>query len=179
DGHRRGRIPRARRGVRRPRGALPVRRAAGTARPPRRVARGVRGRRHPGAPERLADPIRGALGEARSRPPRRSRLAFRPRPRGQLALPPPGRIRGSPVREPRTRGGEALDLPHNPFKHAIAAGKPQIGLWLSLSNHYSAEACAGAGFDWLLVDTEHSPNELDMVLNQLQAIAPYPSHPIV
>jgi len=72
-----------------------------------------------------------------------------------------------------------VDLPTNPFKRAIAAGKPQIGLWLSLSSHYSAEACAGAGFDWLLVDTEHSPNELDMVLSQLQAIAPYPAHPIV
>ena len=72
-----------------------------------------------------------------------------------------------------------MDLPTNSFKRAIAAGKPQIGLWLSLSSHYSAEACAGAGFDWLLVDTEHSPNELDMVLSQLQAIAPYPAHPIV
>jgi 4-hydroxy-2-oxoheptanedioate aldolase len=39
--------------------------------------------------------------------------------------------------------------------------------------------CAGSGFDWLLVDTEHSPNEIDMVLGQLQAIAPYPSHPVV
>jgi len=72
-----------------------------------------------------------------------------------------------------------MDLPGNRFKHALAAGKPQIGLWLSLSDHYSAEVCAGAGFDWLLIDTEHSPNELHMVLAQLQAIAPYPSHPVV
>jgi len=72
-----------------------------------------------------------------------------------------------------------LDLPANSFKRALAAGQPQIGLWLSLSNHYSAEACAGSGFDWVLVDTEHSPNELHMVLTQLQAIAPYPTHPIV
>jgi 4-hydroxy-2-oxoheptanedioate aldolase len=72
-----------------------------------------------------------------------------------------------------------MDLPRNTFKHAIAAGKPQIGLWLSLSSSYSAEVCAGSGFDWLLVDTEHSPNEIDMVLGQLQAIAPYPSHPVV
>ena len=72
-----------------------------------------------------------------------------------------------------------MDLPRNTFKHAIAAGKPQIGLWLSLSSSYSAEVCAGSGFDWLLVDTEHSPNEIDMVLAQLQAIAPYPSHPVV
>jgi 4-hydroxy-2-oxoheptanedioate aldolase len=72
-----------------------------------------------------------------------------------------------------------MDLPRNTFKHALAAGKPQIGLWLSLSSNYSAEVCAGSGFDWLLIDTEHSPNELDMVFGQLQAIAPYPSHPVV
>ena len=72
-----------------------------------------------------------------------------------------------------------MDIPRNPFKHAIASGKAQIGLWLSLSSSYSAEVCAGSGFDWLLLDTEHSPNELDMVLGQLQAIAPYPSHPVV
>jgi 4-hydroxy-2-oxoheptanedioate aldolase len=72
-----------------------------------------------------------------------------------------------------------MDLPRNSFKHAIAAGKPQIGLWLSLSSSYSAEVCAGSGFDWVLIDTEHSPNEIDMVLGQLQAVAPYPSHPVV
>jgi 4-hydroxy-2-oxoheptanedioate aldolase len=72
-----------------------------------------------------------------------------------------------------------MELPRNAFKHALAAGKPQIGLWLSLSSNYSAEVCAGSGFDWLLIDTEHSPNEIDMVLGQLQAIAPYPSHPVV
>ncbi len=72
-----------------------------------------------------------------------------------------------------------MDLPTNRFKHAIAAGTQQLGLWLSLSDHYSAEVCAGAGFDWLLIDTEHSPNELDMVLCQLQAVAPYPVTPIV
>jgi 4-hydroxy-2-oxoheptanedioate aldolase len=72
-----------------------------------------------------------------------------------------------------------MDLPVNRFKHALAAGAPQIGLWLSLSDHYSAEVCAGSGFDWLLIDTEHSPNELHMVLAQLQAIAPYPTTAIV
>lgn len=72
-----------------------------------------------------------------------------------------------------------MDLPRNTFKHALAAGTPQIGLWLSLSSNYSAEVCAASGFDWVLVDTEHSPNELDMVFSQLQAIAPYPSHAVV
>src|SRR5947207_13221862 len=72
-----------------------------------------------------------------------------------------------------------MELPVNTFKRALNAGKSQIGLWCSLSNHYAIEVVAGAGFDWLLVDTEHSPNELDMVLAQLQAVAPYPSNPVV
>lgn len=72
-----------------------------------------------------------------------------------------------------------MDLPVNSFKRAILAGQHQLGLWVTLSNPYSAELVAGSGFDWLLLDTEHSPNELDMVLSQLQAVAPYPAHPIV
>lgn len=63
-----------------------------------------------------------------------------------------------------------VDLPVNSFKQALAAGRPQIGLWLSLASHISAEVVAGSGFDWLLIDTEHSPNDLHMVHCQLQAI---------
>ena len=72
-----------------------------------------------------------------------------------------------------------VDLPVNPFKRALAAGKPQIGLWCVMANHVAVEIVAGSGFDWLLLDTEHSPNEVDMVLSQLQAAAPYPAHPVV
>ena len=72
-----------------------------------------------------------------------------------------------------------MELPVNTFKRALKAGNKQIGLWCSLSSHYAIELVAGSGFDWLLIDTEHSPNELDMVLHQLQAVAPYPSHPVV
>ena len=72
-----------------------------------------------------------------------------------------------------------MDLPVNRFKHALRAGKLQIGLWCSLSSHYSIEVVAGAGFDWLLLDTEHSPNDLESLLTQLQAAAPYPTTPIV
>jgi len=72
-----------------------------------------------------------------------------------------------------------MDLPQNAFKRAIKAGKPQIGLWSSLASHYSVEVIAGAGFDWLLLDTEHSPNDLESVLSQLQAAAPYDTTPIV
>src|SRR5207249_1146742 len=72
-----------------------------------------------------------------------------------------------------------VELPVNTFKRSLKAGRCQIGLWCSLSNHYAIEVVAGAGFDWLLLDTEHSPNELDMVLSQLQAVAPYGTHPVV
>lgn len=69
--------------------------------------------------------------------------------------------------------------PGNPFKAALKAGKPQIGLWLSMASPYMAEVSATAGFDWLLIDGEHSPNDLQTTLAALQAIAPYPSQPIV
>jgi 4-hydroxy-2-oxoheptanedioate aldolase len=72
-----------------------------------------------------------------------------------------------------------MDLPLNPFKRAIKAGHLQIGLWSSLSSNLSVEVLAGAGFDWLLIDTEHSPNELPMVLGQLQAMTGGTAHPIV
>ncbi len=72
-----------------------------------------------------------------------------------------------------------MDLPVNRFKRALAAGQSQIGLWCSLSSHYSMEIVAGAGFDWILLDTEHSPNDLESLVTQLQAAAAYPSTPIV
>jgi len=72
-----------------------------------------------------------------------------------------------------------MDFPRNAFKRAIAAGTPQIGLWSSLSSNYSVEVIAGAGFDWILLDMEHSPNDLESLLGQLQAAAPYPTSSIV
>ena len=64
-----------------------------------------------------------------------------------------------------------MELPPNGFKRAIREGRPQIGLWASLCSHVSVEVIAGAGFDWLLIDTEHAPNEVPMVHSQLQAMA--------
>ena len=72
-----------------------------------------------------------------------------------------------------------MELPRNAFKHALKGGRAQIGLWSSLSSNYSVEVTAGAGFDWLLLDMEHSPNDLESLLAQLQAAAPYPTHPVV
>ena len=67
-----------------------------------------------------------------------------------------------------------MQTPPNLFKTAIAQRQPQIGLWLSLASAYSAEICAGSGFDWLLIDGEHAPNGISSVLAQLQAVAAYP-----
>jgi 4-hydroxy-2-oxoheptanedioate aldolase len=72
-----------------------------------------------------------------------------------------------------------MDLSHNRFKEGLTAGKAQIGLWSSLSSNYTVEVIAGAGFDWILLDMEHSPNDLESLLSQLQAAAPYPTHPVV
>ena len=72
-----------------------------------------------------------------------------------------------------------MELPINKFKHALKAGKPQIGIWSSLSSHIVAEVLAGAGFDWVLLDTEHSPNELPMVQSQLHAMTEGAATPIV
>jgi len=63
-----------------------------------------------------------------------------------------------------------MDMPHNSFKHAIAKGELQIGLWCSLCSPIVAEIVSHSGFDWLLLDTEHSPNEVPDVLAQLQAV---------
>jgi 4-hydroxy-2-oxoheptanedioate aldolase len=67
----------------------------------------------------------------------------------------------------------------NPFKAALARREPQVGLWLSMANAYPAEVCATAGFQWLLIDNEHAPNDVRSTLAQLQAVAAYPGHPVV
>jgi len=67
----------------------------------------------------------------------------------------------------------------NTFKAALQRNEPQFGLWLGLADSYSAEICAGVGFDWLLIDGEHAPNDVRTILGQLQAIAAYPVHPVV
>lgn len=63
-----------------------------------------------------------------------------------------------------------MNTPVNTFKQALAAGRPQIGLWLGLADAYCAEILAGAGYDWLLIDGEHAPNDVRSILSQLQAI---------
>lgn len=70
-------------------------------------------------------------------------------------------------------------ISRNPFKAALAGGQPQIGLWLSMADPYLAEVSATAGFDWLLIDGEHAPNDVRSTLATLQAVAPYTAQPVV
>lgn len=64
-----------------------------------------------------------------------------------------------------------MHTPVNTFKQALQNKQPQIGLWLDLADGYCAEIMAGTGYDWLLIDGEHGPNDLRTVLAQLQGIA--------
>lgn len=67
----------------------------------------------------------------------------------------------------------------NRFKRQLSLTDAQIGLWLGLANPYTAELCASAGFDWVLIDGEHAPNHLQSILAQLQAIAGTAAEPVV
>src|SRR6266404_9782180 len=71
------------------------------------------------------------------------------------------------------------DLPRNEFKRNLAAGKAQIGMWLTLCSPTATEAAAGAGFDWLLIDMEHSPNELPDIAHHLRAAVGGTAEPVV
>jgi 4-hydroxy-2-oxoheptanedioate aldolase len=72
-----------------------------------------------------------------------------------------------------------VDLPPNPFKRSLGRNELQIGLWSTLCSNISTEIIAHAGFDWILLDTEHSPNELPDLLRQLQAMTGGTASPVV
>jgi 4-hydroxy-2-oxoheptanedioate aldolase len=65
------------------------------------------------------------------------------------------------------------------FSAALGGDRAQIGMWVASGSPYCAEICAGSGLDWLLIDSEHSPNDVRSLLLQLQAAAPYPVHVVV
>lgn len=72
-----------------------------------------------------------------------------------------------------------MEIPRNAFKRALAEGRVQIGLWSSLCSSIAAEVLAHAGFDWIVIDTEHAPNEVPGVLAQLQAMTGGAAQPVV
>lgn len=71
-----------------------------------------------------------------------------------------------------------MPAPKNVFKQALQNGTPQIGCWIGMANAYAAEMAATAGFDWLLVDGEHAPNDLRSILDQVRVIDASESHAV-
>ena len=55
---------------------------------------------------------------------------------------------------------------NNLFKENICNNKFQLGLWSSLCSETSADVIGGAGFDWILLDMEHSANDVKSVMSQ-------------
>lgn len=72
-----------------------------------------------------------------------------------------------------------MPAPTNPFKQALANGERQIGCWLSLAEASAAEIMGTAGFDWLVIDGEHGPNDIRSIRDQLMALQASDSHAVV
>jgi 4-hydroxy-2-oxoheptanedioate aldolase len=78
------------------------------------------------------------------------------------------------------RLGPSTAVYGNTFRDALAvADRPLAGMWVCSGSPLIAELCAGSGLDWLLMDAEHSPNGLESILAQLQAVHGYPVHTLV
>ena len=145
---------------------------------PQRDRRGVRRRRRrarpPGAGRRLAGEQAGP-----ARRPARSRRA---RARGLLHpsdVGAPGRHRAAPTTATWGRSHAAssdTDVPRRPRRRRPAARR-HVGVLAAA--RWSPRSARARGLDWLLIDMEHSPNGLESVLAQLQAVAAYPVTPVV
>jgi 4-hydroxy-2-oxoheptanedioate aldolase len=71
-----------------------------------------------------------------------------------------------------------LTVAHNPFKQALSQCQRQVGLWSGLCSPIAAEIIAGAGFDWIVIDGEHAPNNVATLLAQLQAMRGGTAEPV-
>ncbi|WP_282449531.1 4-hydroxy-2-oxoheptanedioate aldolase [Roseibium sediminicola] len=72
-----------------------------------------------------------------------------------------------------------MPVPSNLFKAALKSGQAQMGCWVGLAETYAAEITATAGFDWLLIDCEHAPNDLRSMMDQLRVVEASDSKPVV
>ncbi|MFB9950620.1 4-hydroxy-2-oxoheptanedioate aldolase [Rhizobium puerariae] len=72
-----------------------------------------------------------------------------------------------------------MPAPKNTFKQALKEKRAQIGFWQALANPYTVEISADAGYDWLLLDAEHAPNDIPLLMAQLQAMKGSASHPVI
>jgi 4-hydroxy-2-oxoheptanedioate aldolase len=72
-----------------------------------------------------------------------------------------------------------MEFPVNRFKQGLREGRQLVGLWSSLSSAAATEILCDSGFDWILIDTEHAPNETPMVADQLRAASMGSASPVV
>ena len=72
-----------------------------------------------------------------------------------------------------------MPAPHNALKHRLARGEVLHGCWLGMADGYVAEIAATCGFDWLLIDGEHAPNDIRSLSKQLSVILGSSSLPII
>ena len=74
--------------------------------------------------------------------------------------------------------GESANIPQNAFKEALAKCERQLGLWCGMTSPIGAEILAGAGFDWIVIDGEHAPNDIPLLVTQLQAMRGGTAEPV-
>ena len=67
----------------------------------------------------------------------------------------------------------------NRFRQDLRAGKRLIGCWCSLGSPITTEVLGVAGFDWILLDAEHAPNDVLSLIPQLMALKDSSSAPVV
>jgi 4-hydroxy-2-oxoheptanedioate aldolase len=79
----------------------------------------------------------------------------------------------------RLKKGKTVSAPKNTFKAALREGRFQLGLWAALGSAYAAEILATSGYDWLLIDGEHGPNDVPLMGAQLGALRHTPTHAMV
>jgi 4-hydroxy-2-oxoheptanedioate aldolase len=72
-----------------------------------------------------------------------------------------------------------MPAPHNAFKQALGQQSKLIGCWLGFADSYAAEMMGTAGFDWLVIDGEHGPNDIRSIRDQLIALESSASQPVV
>jgi len=72
-----------------------------------------------------------------------------------------------------------MAVPENLFKSALARGDTLYGCWAGFADPYATEVLATAGFDWLVIDGEHAPNDLRTMMHQLQMLQGRASQPVV
>ena len=72
-----------------------------------------------------------------------------------------------------------MDIPQNAFKRALRSGQRLVGLWHSIGHTAVTEILADSALDWILIDTEHAPNEVTDVADTLRALTGSRVAPVV